>query len=383
MRRWLRVTLPTDWAVSGYIMLYVVLEVIHWRLMGPGIENSTTSFLIEAGAFVYGALRMLGFHPVFNPEYFKWLSATPWTDRYPLPAGPVRLVLQDVLVVGFLMLVAWLHHPSVRPLLLPIKFLLAYEMALAISFIMLRMVWFSYAIGFAFGLIALTWNDAAVTLPIAAVLYGVSLIGINIALRDFAKWDLAWMEDQQPLALNQQRFVERMRSKVLGWPFDCLRPKEDSESVTYREGVVLSLLFGWWVLVAILRIDPLRRADVWRVLFVLVSMPGVMARLAIYYWGYASPLSFWARVFRLRWIIPGYDYAALAPLSAIVIASLGGVVVATYPDHVPAIAPATITLIAATLFNLGPSVKRWRLTGNHRLSPAMLMANKQSELQQI
>jgi hypothetical protein len=320
---------------------------------------------------------------VFNPEYQKWLSATPWTNRKPLPAGPAHLVFQDLFVLAVLAGVAWLRHPAVSLPHLPIKFLMAYELGLASSFIMLAMPWFAYAIVFGFGLIVLVWQLPLIALGIAAALYVVSLAGLVRSLKDFANWDLTGFEESQFLSLSQQKALDRMRQKVLGWPFDCIRPTEVAESISYRNGTMLSLLVGWWVFVALERIAPLQLPDVWRFMFGLAAMPIILWRLQIFCWGYAPPISIWGRIFTLRWIIPGYDQVFLAPIAILAVVGCGQQLVAEFPGFVPLIVPATIAMMLLCAFNLGPSLKRWRLTGNHRLSPAFLMAKKQAEVQQV
>jgi len=372
--------------VGVLILFYAVLELIHWKLFGGGGANVAEELLIETAAIVYAASRVFMFHPVFNADYHKWLAAVPWTARKPLPAGPVHLVLQDLVVVGSLFAIAWLRHPGINLPRLGVNFLMMYELALVISFVSLARPWFTYAIIFGFGLIVLTRDFPLAALAVAAALYVVSLAGLVRSLQDFENWDLSWLEEQPIFSLSQQKALDLLRKNILGWPFDCIRPRDVAGSIRYRDGTMISLLLGWWAFVILQRIGPLPNAqpEGWRAFFFgFVSLPAAGIRASIYCWGYSSPISFWGRVFTLRWIVPGYDQVLLAPIALMGVALAGGELASRFPQSVPLIVPATMTAVGLCAFNLGPSLKRWRLTGNHRLSPAFLMAKKQAEVQQV
>jgi hypothetical protein len=269
---------------------------------------------------------------------------------------------------------------------LGINFLMMYETALSLSFVCLARPWFTYAIIFGFGLIVLTWQLPLVALGVAGSLYAVSLAGLVRSLHDFENWDLSWLEEQPMFSLSQQKALDRLRKNTLGWPFDYIRPRDVAESLSYRDGTMISLLMGWWAFVILQRMGPVPNAqpESWLAFLLgFVGIPAASIRVAIYCWGYASPISFWGRVFTLRWIVPGYDQVVLAPLAALGSALGGGILAGLYPEYVTLVVPVAIIGVGFCTFNLGPSLKRWRLTGNHRLAPAFLMAKKQAEVQQV
>lgn len=384
MKQWLRMTLPVGWAVGVFVLLYAGHESLYLYFVGPQPDLRASNFLIEGAAVMYGIGRAFGFHPVFNPEYYKWLRASPWTNRKPLPAGPVHLVLQDVVVLGILAAIAWGRHPAVNLALLVAKFLIAYLFGLCISFRILARFWSAYAIAFGFGLVTLVWPWPVVALGVAAALYVVALAGLIRSLDDFENWDLSHIEGSQFMSLSQQKALDRMRQNLLGWPFDCIRPTDVAASVSYIHGTMLSLLFGWWTFVVLERLPALPRPEAWGTLCLgYVSMGIVNVRLAIYCWGYAPPISIWGRILTLRWIIPGYDQVLLAPLVILAVTVTGGCLLSQFPEFTTLILPGTVFVLWFCAFNLGPSLKRWRLTGNHRLSPAFLMMKKQAEVQQV
>jgi hypothetical protein len=106
--------------------------------------------------------------------------------------------------------------------------------------------------------------------------------------------------------------------------------------------------------------------------FVYVTLGGsvlflALLRLAIYIGSYAPPMTVWGRIRTLRPIIPGYDQVLLAPICVLLIGLLA------FDRFRPPglddlvflpIAEAVATAVALTT---GPSLERWRLTGQHRI----------------
>jgi hypothetical protein len=98
-----------------------------------------------------------------------------------------------------------------------------------------------------------------------------------------------------------------------------------------------------------------------------LMLPSIGGRLLIYLNGYAPPISFRGRIVTGRWIIPGYDQVFVAPLLALIAGSwLPKVLINRGFGFVEA---NTISLIWVyfLILILGPSLKTWRLTGNHRI----------------
>src|SRR5262249_56326467 len=120
--------------------------------------------------------------------------------------------------------------------------------------------------------------------------------------------------EQTTLVMGQDA-LDRVRKNILGWPFDIIRPRDVAVSISYRDGLMLSLLLGWWMYVILQRIDPQARFGANFVL-VFIAQFAIAGRIGTYCWGYAPPISLWGRIFTLRWVIPGYDYVFLAPLLA-------------------------------------------------------------------
>ncbi|HLJ11652.1 MAG TPA: hypothetical protein VKU82_10700 [Planctomycetaceae bacterium] len=378
MRRWLRLTLPPDTYVGAIAVLYALFE------FGPralGIGGHGGNKVIELAVVSYAAYRVLAFHPIFIPEYRIWLARTPWTIHLPLPVGPVHLVAQDALVVGLLAGVAWLEHPAIRVPHLVVMFLFSYEVCMALSFAVLRMRWFAYLTAFGLGLLCLFWNSDLAALKVAVVLYSTSFVGLRRALTRFSEWQ--WSDDQQFQPLSLEKAVDRAKQKILGWPFDIIRSKDVAPAIAYRDGFMLSLLLGWWLFVAVRRIGAGVPPAAPIFITALISQFAVFIRVAIYCWGYFPPISVWGRIFTLRWIVPGYDRVFLTPLVTMLVTTIGLAAPSQWAIDVDVAVSVTLSLVFMTTLNLGPSLLTWRLTGNHRLSPATLMANSKAEVVQV
>jgi hypothetical protein len=387
MKSLLRLTLPHDGYVAAYLFAYVVFEAILPFLSrlawGMPVDFFVGNLLLHLGVLVYAAHRVFSFHPAFSSAYHNWLATTPWTSRQPLPVGPIHLVTQDFLILAFLAGLAWMRHPLVSPPGLILEFLIVYVLSLAVSFSVLKMPWFAYAIAFGLGLVAFLAPRLWLALAIAAAIYVVAYLGLRRALDNFEDWDLGWMDEQPMLSLSQEKGLDRLRRKILGWPYDSIRPQEVAPSITYRDGTMLSLLIGWWFFVIVSYVPSDHRFEVGCVLAGFACQFTVFARLAAYCWGYAPPINVWGRIFTLRWIIPGYDQVFLAPLATIGVTAGG--IWAQRHLNAPAGIAAPLTIAAIFLFTLNgaPTLKRWRLTGNHRLSPTVLMSSKRAEVMEV
>jgi hypothetical protein len=385
MKRWLRVTLPHDGFVMTVMFLYVLVEAVVplWTrfVWGVPVEQPAGWLLIQGATMIYAVHRVVTFHPLFQADYRRWLKSTPWTSRYPLPVGPIHLVLQDGLVLAALAGLVWARHPAVSWPHLILKFLLIYESALAVSFSVLQMAWFAYAIGFGLGLMVLFWQTPPIALPVAAAFYLVAYAGLRRALDNFENWGLEWIEQQTTLVVTQGD-IDRMRRNVLGWPFDCIRPRDVAASITYRDGLMLSLLAGWWMFVILQHVDPAARFA-GNIFLGFACQFAAWGRLGTYLWGYAPPISLGGRIFTLRWIIPGYDYVFIAPLLTLGITAAGISIQPLWNVPAGIAAPVTLTLLLIVTLTSAPTLERWRLTGNHRLAAATLMANRKAEVTQV
>jgi hypothetical protein len=310
--------------VTACVALEIIIECAYlWSVWQFGFadENMFRVFrfiwlTICAGG--YGIYRIAAFHPVVNPNYRAWLEQTPWTPDKPLPCGPLQLVPQDLIVVCGL--VALYRSPSIWMLYFPTIF----------------------------------------------------LVGFSKALRTFP-WDLPWQADFQSF----KSIGDEEKRRRLGWPYDQMKPTEPKRTIPLSDGICLSLLTGWLWLVVLKHLDPQPRAFLPGGVIMATFGFGVV-RLAQYALSHRSPISFFGRLFTLRWIIPGYDQIFVAPFiaSAMAVAIQGtavfllnprGMRLAANPWPGIAISCLGVTVCLLILLVAGPQLESWRMTGKHRI----------------
>src|SRR5205823_2709487 len=129
------------------------------------------------------------------------------------------------------------------------------------------------------------------------------------------------------------------------------------------DALLISMLAGWWVY-SLQAWFPnpffLQMAFMQSVIFVFF-------RFVNYRRGYAPPISLAGRLATFRWIIPGYDQIFLGPVFALFGTGVGAAL-AMWLGGGPGEATALAIFFLALLgLSSPPSLKQWRLTGQHRL----------------
>ena len=179
--------------------------------------------------------------------------------------------------------------------------------------------------------------------------------------------------------------------------------KKSPFRISYRHGILLSLLAGWvaWAVIGV-TYDVIYRRDfatsllsrpphqlgpsmfvLWNNLLVVVVTFCSVSRAFVYCWGYLPPLNLFGRLVRFRWIIPGYDQVIVAPLGAVLVAYFLPRWLHEIESPVEFLVPLTVTVCALILINVGPSIDRWQLTGNHRVVPGMILQQMSQEVTRV
>jgi len=209
---------------------------------------------------------------------------------------------------------------------------------------------------------------------VVAMLYLPAYVGLRRSLRRFPWKDSARWKHFQARA---NRRKERPASLRLGWPFDWVGPKPPEGSIRYRDGLLIALLAGCWLYVG-LAVDPNSREAV-RIctrFCVVGCFVAVVGRTSIYCFHHRPPINLWGRIATFRWIIPGYDRVLAWPL----LAGLAAVIV---PFSLLAMGlperfayPVSLSLVLLVVLNGGPTLRRWALTGHHRITPGILQQSE-------
>jgi len=372
--RWLWLVLPPGWAVAAFFLPYLLYEALRlWMELrvfgtGPRFESDVLgppTYLIVATCVAYGGFRAIAFHPLFRPEYCKWLELTRWTDRKPLPAGPIHLVVQDLVVIGLLL--ALMHTWGMAILQAILAFAFVYQLLLVIPLWVTGLRWRSYAILFVLGAAIWQSQNAAAVVTIVAALYPFTYLSLRRSLERFP-WQLPdwWPRlEVKPDATREDRKPGR---KYLGWPYDLLQPLRPRWRIRLCDGTAASVLLGWWVYAGLSHVSDFERDSPLPLAWFLIF--GAIAWRAVLYCGnYWWPISLWGRLWTGRWIIPRYDRVLVAPILALAVLFFGPVVMRFLHVGIPLQAAVTVALIAWILMNMGPKLIVWQLTGGHRIHP--------------
>jgi hypothetical protein len=350
------------WITFFYALLELLVKLLIWLFHASREavqEVHATAHSIEATGLIvvagfYGMFRVNRFHPLADTRYARWLTTTPWKVNEPLPMGPVHLVWEDLIVLAVIAAGTWLTDGG---LLFLMVFSIAYTALLLICGWRITHSAIEYLTLFGWATAVLFWNQLSIAVPLAIFLVIVSQWGVWNGLAKFP-----W---QTTLVTEKQRIIA-MHSTT-DWAIGPLPPPKPMDPL---HSWLLPVLIGWWIFCALWRIPD---AETWpnqNSLFALVIM-GILF-LGLIRWGrfcarYQPPISTWGRLWTWRWIIPGYDYVLLAPLST----TLTGILLLIILSRMGVNPAITLGIVAATvlacLFNLPPTLRHWQLTGHHRI----------------
>ncbi len=383
MMRWVRLVLPPWYTIAVVAGLYLLGELFYttFRSLRDEDAHMLRDLVLLATGLAYGLFRVIAFHPVYRPEYRKWLLTVPWHAGKPLPLGPIALQIQDVLLLGLLVGLGW-YDPHIDPLRIPLLFLVAYLVLLAITFWPSGLWPQLYAVVFGIGLVARLWDDTLPALMAAAATYGVAYLGLRRSLARLTSDAETYNENLfcRWLGLSTSEKAEMKFRNLTGWPFDALRPHAEPMGIPHSHGVMISLLCGWWTFALIAGLyEQIGIADMpsWRknelvmmigFLSQAAAFPLIISRLGLYLPGHSSPINFWGRLFTFRWIIPAYDRVFVAPLCIIAVQIAGLVWLILNKEFLVLIVPATVSAMIFCALNIGPTRHNWRLTAPARLA---------------
>ena len=368
-----RVVAPPGWWVVAWVVLFVALEgpLLYFehqigRLLDPPVRPGR--ILLIAGAALLGLHRVRAFHPYFQPDYLRWLKSTPWTVRKPLPAGPTELIPEDTLALGGLMLFSMTPAETHSIELLNV-FLFSHSISLLPSFWFTGMPGFGYCAVLSLGFVPQLWENPMVDLAVLTTIYLFVHEGLWHSLAGFP-WDTeGHTTDPKHLAMRQ----EKEFGLSCGWPYDRFhRDVMMAKGFRQSDAILISMLTGWWFYALGAWLSPQTLFQ-----FALMLPASYLFQRGVHYFrGYAPPISFGGRITTFRWIIPGYDQAILyIPLAIVVLPSV--MVFVAYLGMDPRQAtPAVAALLVLIALTFPPSLRRWRLTGQHRLVPAIPKASK-------
>jgi hypothetical protein len=379
--RWWRLVAPPAFLWVALILTICVIEgFVFWiaNLLGDWDEalrlHATRDAAVLFFAALNGVLRVVLHHPLFDARYREFLAVSPWERTKPLPLGPVRLALQDLLVLCVLAAVMAVEN-RLPVAMLGVTFLAAYLVTLAPVLSKTGQPLFAYAIWFGLALaIRLAWWNAwaaaaALVATAAASQYGLWRSWLRFPWTEELKKRRTIL-DYERKALREHAGQREDPTKFGSvWPYSSLGFAQPQRAVVLWEMWTCAALVGWWIY-AIAGPLPFATADVHKsalTAFTAGSLVAALVRVLVYTMSHSPPLSFWGRIATGRLIIPGYDIVFVTPMFV----ALGGLPLyfGLWSIGVP---PVTALAIATSLllglaFTGGPRLRAWQLTAPCRI----------------
>lgn len=380
--RWWRLVAPPTFLWVTLVLAICSIEgIVFWiaNLLGDWDEalrlHATRDAAVLFFAAVYGALRVLLHHPLFDPQYRQFLALSPWERTKPLPLGPVRLAIQDLVVLGVLA-AAMAVENRLPVAMLGVTFLAGYLVTLAPVLSKTGQPLFAYAIWFGLALaIRLAWWNgwaAAAALAATAVApqYGLWRSWLRFPWTEELK-SRRTILDYERKAARSDRAAQSNDPTKLGsvWPYSQLGFAQPRRAVVLWEMWACAALVGWWIY-AVAGPITCEPGDVHQAaLTVLTGGSGivVLIRLLVYTSSHRPPFSFWGRIATGRLIVPGYDVVFVTPLVVV----LGGLPLyfSLWSIGVPPVTSLAIaiSLLIGLSLTGGPRLRAWQLTAPCRI----------------
>ncbi|MDZ7618933.1 MAG: hypothetical protein U1E05_18155 [Patescibacteria group bacterium] len=318
--------------------------------------RATVPIIAAMGLAVY---RILGRHPALHWEYQQWLRQSPWTPAKPLPMGGIQPRWSDPVVVALL---CWLASGSSWSVTLAPALSYAGAFVLATCQIagMVRQRAVLFVLLFGAGLAIRLAESTAGPLLVLAALIPLAIHGLRQSLEP-----RCW-----PSLPNRGR-GNIPKTFGLGWPHELLGPKPAPRQLETMDGVGIALLIGWYASCLFSLAAPISPSDQhgfvgWFIVVVIVACAGRSLAYAI---RNSPPISLIGRFVTGQWIIPGYDQIFLAPVVALAVFAAGEWAVLFFRVPFEYGQPVLLTACALPLLAMGPSLRRWDLTGSHRITP--------------
>ena len=315
--------------------------------------------LAHRGLFAMGitfcaVMRCRHPNPTLHQDFSSWLRTTPWHRGLDLPIKPVQLVWQDFVFVGILE--GYAHIRLGAPWLENSGVFVAVYLLFQLAALALRKETRNYALAIAVGLsgaLLFVPNTTAIAAACWAS-YGVAYLGLQRLL------DVLPFEPEA----SPPRFTS--------YGYGLLGPWSATRTDGYLKLRLMLSLYPGWVAYCFIRgvshidkkgpeLSDFRPSAIYG-LFLLAA--GI--RLLVFVVQHWPPISLAGRIRTLRLIIPRYDCVFLAPIIISLLCFLPEFLFAHGYSAELTVALTISTTLAAMLF-LPPSLRWWKLCGEHRI----------------
>jgi hypothetical protein len=370
-RGWLRVVISPWYLVFVWCLIVPPMYILRavWTIgaqAAPDAElDKLTHFYSLVGAFFYGFYRGSTFHPLTRPNYKDWLLTTVWQPTDPLPFGPIHLVVQDLFVLG-LLVVPMSFLIGISVINIPVCFLAVYTLNLMSYYMIYQPRKYAYVIVFCLSSLPLTFLVHPLwSLAVSVGYYGVARLGLRVHMNYFP-WG------------------QRKPEPFIGYPMSSLQPYPEPDFYSRWEEIILGLLAGWitFVFIAIRQMYfPTLDSDYYQMTFIVFLLPMMtvcVCYLFLYFeGGHSSPIGIEGRLRSGRIIIPKYDIVFLPIILAFLLLYSLPILCNQFGVHPLIGIPITCVTPVVALCCFRPDRLKWRLT-----APIRLAIPKQYEIQE-
>lgn len=358
-RNWRQVLPPrliTIIFCTGYLLTYLMdLYIIRLGSPVPKEIGTIRMPLIVVASVLYGYYRVRVFHPFYSRKYREWLCLTPWSVDKPLPRGPVYLIWADLITLVPLTVLAYFNY-SFYACVPIIVFLGVYLVLTCITFED-EQGSFAVLLLFLAPFTVYPFANQYIALLVLVLLYILCWVSLRQFFRGFPWNTKYWKTD-----IVKEWRAQAIRQRVIGWPFKYLNVYEASK-ISASEAFLMSLLLTWWLHVIRWVIGESFSLG-WLVILALLV---TLFRAVTYAGDHRPPISLLARVFTGRLIIPSYDKIFIAPICIFI----AGTILPLALGHLGLDQVWNLELCFFLIFflalSLPPTLKKWRLTGAHRI----------------
>jgi hypothetical protein len=407
MKRWwyhaairnARLTLSSASVLVGFAVFFLMARAMDWysrpevpafgppQQPPPGIAFG----LLLGGAVIYGAYRVIAFHPAFRPGYREWLRTTPWQTSLALPLGPVHLTLGDALLMTLATAVLWYVFPAYSLFLAILCFAGPHLLLLFIAVLSSGPRGYAYLTLFGLGAMLMSATRPGVACGIALATYLIGARGLHLGLPWAVEEGRSRTADDhsdeleatwRAFAVSTQStspHLERARRQPqnLAWPFAYLGPYRPRLRLPVFDAVCLCLLAGWMTASALFFFkdasgDGRHGEESTRgvALFLWLPMFAVLgARMLQFLASHRPSISLAGRLATFRWFIPSYDRAFLAPLAGMAFFASSMPLALRFLTGDWAIVRIAAIVAGTLLIGLvpGPAYRDWILTSECRI----------------
>jgi hypothetical protein len=200
-------------------------------------------------------------------------------------------------------------------------------------------------------------KDLRITFLVTLLIYGIGMVGLKGAF----KKQLTEYRYTTP-DLSKYPYIQ-FQGTMLSWPQKQLFQYKNITPKNMVAVLVWSGFFAWWYYLMLWGWEETREYSGQLFWFALVI---AIVRILLYTGKYSKPISWIGRLLTGRFIVPKYDVVFAAPILIVLMGIAGSMVCGSIRSGRCLVMPVIFFLLWVMALGLGPSKRKWVLTGGHQ-----------------